>query len=109
MAAYYPEQPTPEEAAAALGLVAALRLLYPCQHCREAFAVSVEEDPPDASSGQAFAAWACRQHNAVNAALGKPQFPCSPEALQLRWRTGCPGRAGAPQGPEGGQEGGHLQ
>jgi FAD-linked sulfhydryl oxidase len=87
LAAYYPEAPTEEERAAALGLVAALRLLYPCDHCRAAFAAALEEDPPDASSGRALAAWAWRQHNAVNAALGKPAFPL--EALQARWRSGC--------------------
>jgi hypothetical protein len=89
MAAYYPQEPSEEQRAAALGLVASLTTLYPCVHCREAFAVAVEGDPPDVSSGAAFAQWACRQHNVVNAALGKAEFPCTAEALEERWRTGC--------------------
>ena len=94
LAAYYPEAPSEAERAAALGLVAALRLLYPCAHCREAFDLAVEADPPDVSTGRALAQWACRQHNAVNAALGKPAFPCTPEALEARWSSGCRGRQG---------------
>ena len=33
--------------------------------------------------------WLCRQHNAVNAKLGKPAFPCDVAALDARWRTGA--------------------
>jgi FAD-linked sulfhydryl oxidase len=97
IAAYYPEAPSAAEQAAALGLVAALAQLYPCGHCREAFAAAVEAEPPDVSSGLAFAQWACRQHNAVNAALGRPAFPCSAEALGSRWRSGCRGQGGEAQ------------
>ena len=97
IAAYYPEAPSAAEQAAALGLVAALAQLYPCGHCREAFAAAVEAEPPDVSSGLAFAQWACRQHNAVNAALGRPPFPCSAEALESRWRSGCRGQGGEAQ------------
>ena len=32
--------------------------------------------------------WLCGQHNAVNAKLGKPLFPCDFAALDKRWRTG---------------------
>jgi FAD-linked sulfhydryl oxidase len=89
MAAYFPEAPSPEEQAAARGLASALALLYPCQHCRAAFAVALEEDPVDVRSRAALSAWACRHHNRVNEALGKPAFACSEGALQRRWRTGC--------------------
>lgn len=94
VAAYYPEAPSPEEQAAARGLAATLALLYPCLHCRAAFAAAAEEDPVDVSSRAAFSAWACRHHNRVNEALGKPLFPCDGGALQQRWRTGC--RSSAP-------------
>jgi FAD-linked sulfhydryl oxidase len=33
--------------------------------------------------------WLCRQHNVVNAKLGKPAFPCDFAALDARWRTGA--------------------
>ncbi len=91
MAAHYPDAPSPEEQAAARGLASALALLYPCLHCRAAFAAALEEDPVDVSSRAAFSAWACRHHNRVNEALGKPAFPCEEAALQRRWRTGCRG------------------
>lgn len=29
--------------------------------------------------------WLCRQHNIVNAKLGKPQFDCSWPSLLRRW------------------------
>ena len=89
VAAYYPESPSSEAKAAALGFVEGIRLLDPCIHCREAFAVAVEEDPPDVSSRESFSLWTCRQHNRVNETLGKPEFPCTPQALSERWRTGC--------------------
>ena len=101
MAAHYPDAPSPEEQAAARGLAAALALLYPCHHCRDAFAAALEEDPVDVGSRAAFSAWACRHHNRVNAALGKPAFPCSAAALQRRWRTGCPIAPSQPLSEEG--------
>ena len=89
-AAYYPERPASEDVAAATGLVHALARLYPCTHCRAAFASAVEAAPLDASSRAAFAVWACEQHNAVNAALGKPRYPCDAAALDARWRSAVP-------------------
>ena len=38
---------------------------------------------------EALSVWLCRQHNAVNAKLGKPAFPCDVAALDARWRTGA--------------------
>ncbi len=90
-------------------MVSALVTLYPCIHCREAFAEAVKEDPPNVSSRETFSLWACRQHNRVNEALGKPEFPCTPQALSTRWRTGC--KVGATTGGKvgGSEEGGVLQ
>jgi len=42
-------------------------------------------------SREALSVWLCGQHNAVNARLGKPLFPCDFAALDARWRTGAPG------------------
>jgi FAD-linked sulfhydryl oxidase len=42
-------------------------------------------------SRQELAVWLCRQHNEVNAKLGKPPFACDFAALDARWRTGAPG------------------
>ena len=82
--------------------------LYPCIHCREAFAEAAKEDPPNVSSRQTFALWACRQHNRVNESLGKPVFPCTPQALSTRWRTGCKATA-TKEKEDGSEEGGVLQ
>lgn len=88
VAAYYPETPTDEEKAAALGLINGLRVLYPCVHCRSQLAVDIERLPPRVESRAEFATWVCRQHNFVNELLGKPQFSCGMAALEERWRTG---------------------
>lgn len=69
-AAYYPDIPSSEERAAAAGIVEGLLRLYPCLHCRARLQEEAERDPPDVSSGPAFSAWLCRQHNAVNTILG---------------------------------------
>ena len=42
--------------------------------------------------------WMCELHNTVNKELGKKSFPCTPSALDKRWRTGrpdCWGQVGA--------------
>ena len=46
MAAYYPEAPTPTQRAAAETMIAALTVLYPCEHCRAEFAERVAAHPP---------------------------------------------------------------
>lgn len=113
VAAHYPRQPSAYEKAHAAAFYRALAALYPCTHCREDFHASVAADPPrrvrnQAASGvawvasteaetlrllrvesrEALAVWLCGQHNAVNAKLGKPPFPCDFAALDARWRTG---------------------
>lgn len=72
VAAYYPDHPTDEEKRAAKGLVEALRLLYPCSHCRAQLAVDLEKLPVDdaLASRESFSLWMCKQHNFVNASLG---------------------------------------
>lgn len=92
VAAYYPDHPTDEEKAAAKGLVEALRLLYPCSHCRTHLAVDLEKLPVDEALGsrEALSLWMCKQHNFVNASLGKPEQHCSIDALDERWRRGRP-------------------
>jgi len=63
---------------------------YPCEHCREDFRESVEEDPPSLGSRTHFALWLCRQHNRVNEKLGKAPFPCEMPAIDKRWKYGGP-------------------
>lgn len=90
-AAYFPETPSAADRAGAADLVRGLATSYPCEHCRADFRVAVAAAPPDLSSRAAFAAWACRQHNVVNAKLGKVIFDCDAASLDRRWRVGAPG------------------
>ncbi|CAK8991725.1 Protein ZGRF1 (GRF-type zinc finger domain-containing protein 1), partial [Durusdinium trenchii] len=88
-AAYYPEQPSPEQQVAARQLIESIGVLYACKHCREHFQHHVEANPPDVSSRTALALWLCQAHNLVNEVLDKPQFSCDAKAIDRRWRTGC--------------------
>ena len=88
VAAYYPVAPSEEQRAAALGLVEALRVLYPCAHCRAQLALDLERLPPRVGSRAELCEWVCQQHNLVNELLGKPAFDCSERALDERWRSG---------------------
>lgn len=91
-AAYYPDQPSPDDIRAAHGLIQGLAQLYPCTHCRAAFAADLlEHHPPTLGSRQEFSLWLCKAHNRVSASLGRPpsaQFPCTLPSLDERWRTG---------------------
>jgi len=71
IAAYFPDQPTPQEKAAALGVIEGLRLLFPCSHCRAQLSVDLEKLPPEAGSRAELSRWVCQQHNLVNEALGE--------------------------------------
>jgi mitochondrial FAD-linked sulfhydryl oxidase len=92
LAAYYPEHPTDEEKNAVRGLVQALKLLYPCSHCRAQLVVDLEKLPvePALASRKELSLWVCKQHNFVNESLGKKTFPCDIESLDERWRKGRP-------------------
>ncbi len=47
IAAYYPENPSPEYQHAATQFIQALALLYPCKHCAEDFQQNIELSPPE--------------------------------------------------------------
>mmetsp|Transcript_28039 Transcript_28039/g.84304 ORF Transcript_28039/g.84304 Transcript_28039/m.84304 type:complete len:363 (-) Transcript_28039:36-1124(-) len=94
-AAYYPDAPDAAARAGAASLVAGLAATYPCEHCRDDFKDAVASAPPALGSRAAFSLWVCRQHNVVNAKLGKPAFDCALAALDERWRDGAPGCWGA--------------
>lgn len=53
----------------------ALSKVLPCIHCRRSFCALLRMDPVDAQAPIALANWVWRIHNAVNAKLGKPQYP----------------------------------
>jgi len=91
LAAHYPLVPNVYQQAHASAFFRALAALYPCTHCREDFHSSLSQEPPRVESRQSLAVWLCGQHNAVNAKLGKPLFPCDFGSLDRRWRTGARG------------------
>ena len=88
MAAYFPAAPTPSQSQAAVGLIRAVGMLYPCRHCAEDFERNLEHHPPKADSREDLSVWMCEAHNRVNMLLGKPMFPCVLSQLDARWRKG---------------------
>jgi hypothetical protein len=46
LAAYYPNQPSPEYQKAVVSLMESLALLYPCKYCAAEFQVTIKESPP---------------------------------------------------------------
>jgi FAD-linked sulfhydryl oxidase len=88
VAAYYPLKATNEEKLAAVGLLFGVAQLYPCSHCRAAFAADMEANPPKLDSRDEFSIWLCERHNSVNQSLGKPIYPCVASILNERWRSG---------------------
>ena len=84
MAAYHPEQPSPQQQRDAAAFVQALARSYPCTHCAEDFRGVVAASPPRVDTRLAFVQWMCEAHNEVNDHLGKPRFDCS--RADERWR-----------------------
>ena len=90
MAAYYPDDPTPEQQRAMRGFVDGLAEFYPCALCAAALRTTVRERPPAVESRRALSLWMCEAHNEVSRGLSQPMFACDVEALDRRWRTGRP-------------------
>jgi FAD-linked sulfhydryl oxidase len=84
MAAYFPEQPTPEERVGMHSFLELWSRFYPCTSCGSHMASDLVLDPPDTSSGSNLSQWLCRLHNKVNVRTGKPEFDCS--VVDQRWK-----------------------
>lgn len=85
MASEFPLRPSKSESERATRFMRDFGNLYPCRPCAESFREILKTNPPDASSGPAFAKWMCRAHNDVNRELGKPEFDCAEESISKRW------------------------
>jgi FAD-linked sulfhydryl oxidase len=85
-AAYYPEQPTPNQRANMLSLIRALPTLYPCSHCASHLRDNMKDHPPNVSGRAALSQWLCDRHNDVNERLGKERFDCT--KTDERWKDG---------------------
>ncbi|AEO67865.1 uncharacterized protein THITE_2117004 [Thermothielavioides terrestris NRRL 8126] len=77
MMARFPEQPTPEDSLALKTYIQLFARLYPCGDCASHFQKLLKKFPPQTSSRNAAAGWACFVHNEVNKRLKKEQFDCN--------------------------------
>ena len=84
MAAYYPEDPTPDQQSSMTQFITGLSQFYPCGYCAEHMQQELTVDPPTVKNNNELSNWFCRLHNKVNVNLGKPEFDCS--QVFKRWR-----------------------
>ncbi|TDZ55141.1 FAD-linked sulfhydryl oxidase ERV2 [Colletotrichum trifolii] len=77
MMARFPEKPTPDDSLALKTYIQLFARLYPCGDCAAHFRKLLAKYPPQVSSRQAAAGWACFVHNEVNTRLKKEQFDCN--------------------------------
>ncbi|KAJ6120453.1 hypothetical protein N7523_004733 [Penicillium sp. IBT 18751x] len=87
--ARFPEKPTFDEQEALRSYIHLFARLYPCGECAEHFQQHLSKYPPQVSSRNAAAGWACFIHNEVNAMLDKPEFDCND--LGSFYDCGCAG------------------
>ncbi|KAI0385708.1 ERV/ALR sulfhydryl oxidase domain-containing protein [Hypomontagnella monticulosa] len=76
MMARFPEKPTEDDSAALKTFIQLFARLYPCGDCARHFQKLLAQYPPQVSSRNAAAGWACFVHNQVNERLKKPEFDC---------------------------------
>jgi FAD-linked sulfhydryl oxidase len=77
MMARFPEKPTPDDSMALKTFITLFSRLYPCGDCAAHFRKLLQKYPPQTSSRQAAAGWACFVHNEVNTRLHKELFDCN--------------------------------
>ncbi|KAF3491420.1 FAD-linked sulfhydryl oxidase ERV2 [Arthroderma uncinatum] len=73
----YPEKPTGDDQRALSAYVYLFARLYPCGDCASHFIKLLKTYPPQTSSRNAAAGWACLVHNEVNRRLKKDLFDCT--------------------------------
>jgi FAD-linked sulfhydryl oxidase len=77
MMARFPEEPTADDSLALKTYIQLFARLYPCGECAAHFQLLLKDFPPQTSSRNAAAGWACHVHNQVNERLKKDIFDCS--------------------------------
>eukprot|EP00347_Sterkiella_histriomuscorum_P003577 403363754 len=87
MAAYYPEQPTPEDMNNHKEFIDSfMEIGIDYDEWGKNFLHKMrEQNPIDLSSRQQFSVWMCKQHNLFNKDLGKQQYDCDYSNLKQRW------------------------
>jgi len=86
MAAYYDENPTPEQQSNMTRFIGLLSQFYPCKKCATNLREHLKTDKPDVRNNWALSVWMCELHNDVNDRQGKPPFDCT--KVFERWRDG---------------------
>ncbi|KAI0003496.1 ERV/ALR sulfhydryl oxidase domain-containing protein [Xylariaceae sp. FL0662B] len=76
MMARFPENPTADDSLALKTYIQLFARLYPCGDCAHHFQKLLAKYPPQVSSRNAAAGWACFMHNIVNEKLRKETFDC---------------------------------
>ncbi|KAI1773884.1 ERV/ALR sulfhydryl oxidase domain-containing protein [Hypoxylon cercidicola] len=77
MMARFPDKPTEDDSLALKTFIQLFARLYPCGDCARHFQKLLAQYPPQVSSRNAAAGWACFVHNQVNERLHKPVFDCN--------------------------------
>ncbi|KAJ1327438.1 FAD-linked sulfhydryl oxidase [Microdochium nivale] len=77
MMARFPEEPTADDSLALKSYIHLFARLYPCGDCARHFQGLLVKYPPQTSSRNVAAGWACHVHNQVNKRLKKPEFDCN--------------------------------
>lgn len=89
LAANYPEKPSVLQQREMSSFMDTLGRFYPCWHCADDFrAWMAKGNKPRTQTRRDFEEWMCRAHNEVNKKLGKVEFDCSDNSLNIRWRVG---------------------
>jgi len=86
MAAYYPEEPSPNQQQEMKQFMTLFSKFYPCEDCAQDLQERLVESPPKTENRTVFSRWMCDVHNQVNKRLGKPEFDCN--LVDQRWRDG---------------------
>ncbi|KAK3321965.1 ERV/ALR sulfhydryl oxidase domain-containing protein [Apodospora peruviana] len=77
MMARFPEKPSVDDSLALKTYIQLFARLYPCGDCASHFQKLLAKYPPQTSSRNGAAGWACFVHNEVNKRLKKEQFDCN--------------------------------
>lgn len=77
MMARFPEKPSEDDSLALKTYIQLFARLYPCGDCASHFQRMLKQYPPQVSSRNAAAGWACFVHNQVNQRLKKKEFDCA--------------------------------
>ena len=101
MMARFPEKPTHDDSLALQTYIKLFARLYPCGECAAHFQTLLAKYPPQTSSRNAAAGWACFVHNEVNTRLRKELFDCN--KIGDFYDCGCADEDG--KGHKGGKSG----